>query len=433
MSSTRQEGSTVGGGGSGCTEEQLQRLSKPELIELSLLLFEAKTRATSQRKSAEAEIQRYREGKESMRLKAIELLKRCKAAQFEKAALEEHLASAKDECERMSRQLRDTRNDYTSFQRELMDDGVRTVNRPGSGSGSGSGCDGGSGGGGSGSGGDGLRAGSDDNVVSGMQDDLRRYRMERDKYRSIVDKTLPKIMLMRDELDAKNAEVVALKAEALDRVRGEISGNSVGLGGCISLPAPATPPTLASGHLSPPAGIGSPGVGGGGVRVGGLDSSLAMLDPDVSMLSIASDHGLSPDPPALSLMALAPDSPDTLGLNKALSDATNTLASSPYRDFNGTLTITSPDIVAAEAEAAAGNGSGGSCGRGERPLLRAPERAPNLELMTSLRAATAALKDKDNDVMVLRAEVTSRIYPHCSSAQANFRVLHPSHLSIALF
>jgi hypothetical protein len=406
MSSTRQEGSTSGGGVSGCTEEQLQRLSKPELIELGLLLFEAKTRATSQRKSAEAEIQRYREGKESMRLKAIELLKRCKAAQFEKAALEEHLASAKDDCERMSRQLRDTRNDYTTFQRELMDDGVRTVNR------SGSAGDGGSGGGGSGGGG--MRVGPDDNVVSGMQDDLRRYRMERDKYRSIVDKTLPKIMLMRDELDAKNAEVVALRAKAVHRSREEISGSSVGVGGGFSLPAPATPPTatLAFDHLSPPAAIGSPGVDSEGVRVGGADSSLAMLDPDVSMLSIASDHGLSPHPPALSLTALAPDdSPDTLGLNKAISDAANILASSPYRDFNGVLTITSPDIVAAEAEAAAGNGSGGDRCRGERPLLQAPEQTPNFELMTSLRAATAALKDKDNDVTVLRAEVMSHNYP----------------------
>ena len=422
MSSTRQEGSSSGDGVAGCTEEQLQRLSKPELIELGLLLFEAKTRATCQRKSAEAEIQRYREGKESMRLKAIELLKRCKAAQFEKAALEEHLTSAKDECERMSQQLRDTRNDYTCFQRELMDDGAMPFNRRGSGSGS----DGGSGGSGSGGGG-GLRAAPDDGVVSGMQDDLRRYRMERDKYRSIVDKTLPKIMLMRDELDAKKAEVVALRAEAVDREarlgadreRGESSGIGVGIGAFFSHPAPAAPPanaTLSSGHLSP-LRIGSPGIGGEGVTMGGLDGPLAMLDPDVSMLSIASDHGLSPQPPALSLTALAPDSPDIQGLNEALSEAAHTLASSPYRDVNGILTITSPDVVAAQAEATAGGGGGG--GGVGRPLLRAPERAPNLELITSLRAATAALKDKDDDVTVLRAEVTLYMYPHRSCADPN--------------
>ena len=153
------------------------------------LLFEAKTKATERRKSAEHEISRYREGKESMRLKAIELLKRCKIAQFEKSTLEEHLAHSKEECDVVSRQLMEARNEFTSFQRDVLDSRQKHSELGP------------------------ITPIPDDSVIVGLQDDVRRYRTERDKYRSIVDKTLPKIMTMREELDARGKELTLLREE----------------------------------------------------------------------------------------------------------------------------------------------------------------------------------------------------------------------------
>ena len=51
------------------SREQLARLSQAELVELGLLLFQAKIKATEHRKVAEQEAARHRKEKDDMRQK----------------------------------------------------------------------------------------------------------------------------------------------------------------------------------------------------------------------------------------------------------------------------------------------------------------------------------------------------------------------------
>ena len=46
-----------------------------------------------------------------------------------------------------------------------------------------------------------------------LEEDVKRYRLERDMYRGLVDKTLPKIMLMREDLDERTRECKQLREE----------------------------------------------------------------------------------------------------------------------------------------------------------------------------------------------------------------------------
>ena len=182
------------------SKERLEKLAKRELIQLALLLTDAKTKATESRLVAENNVRKLQEEKDEMRTKALDLLKRCRTMQVEKQALVAHLSSYTQENQELNNELSNMRNEIIQIKdkqsnKRNRDDGDDnyTNNIP-------SEVD-------NHNDNDNDLKEKDSNSNSNnfennnyinkhiqpLEEDVKRYRLERDMYRSLVDKTLPKI------------------------------------------------------------------------------------------------------------------------------------------------------------------------------------------------------------------------------------------------